>query len=372
MKRLVILHNQMAPYRLPLFDALARRYGALRVLFCYERGADRLWSTSISDYAFSHRMLPQISIGLKNRRVYFNPAIVREILAGNVDAVVITLNPETLLTSWLAYTSCKVRGVPFCIWIAHHMHRRYRPKTLFEKMIYRLYMKTERLLVQQSRSVIAYGQTTRAYVNEYLGKPLSQVFVGTQVSTKSVAPIVRDFTHKPLGLLYIGYLVKGKRIQDLIEALQSNDSKEFELIIAGDGPEKKRLETIAGRDNRIRFAGYVEGEAKDRLFRKAHVFVTPSEHDNMPNSIIEAMSYGLPLVATRQCHCPEWLKENAMVFGSGDSATLAAHLDYIYEHPEVLSAMSKKSKELADTYSLPYAVSAFEAAIRKATELDGP
>lgn len=93
--------------------------------------------------------------------------------------------------------------------------------------------------------------------------------------------------------------------------------KEFpkaELVIAGKGPLQAHLEELAeelGIAGKVQFRGFLtQGELLD-LYASAHIFVHPSEtppdhnQEGIPNSVLEAMSTGLPVVATTHGGIPE-------------------------------------------------------------------
>ena len=93
--------------------------------------------------------------------------------------------------------------------------------------------------------------------------------------------------------------------------------KEFpkaELVIAGKGPLQAHLEELAeelGIASKVRFQGFLtQGELMD-LYAESHIFVHPSEtppdqnQEGVPNSVLEAMSTGLPVVATTHGGIPE-------------------------------------------------------------------
>ncbi|HVW09931.1 MAG TPA: glycosyltransferase, partial [Bryobacteraceae bacterium] len=74
------------------------------------------------------------------------------------------------------------------------------------------------------------------------------------------------------------------------------------LLIAGDGSQSPaytaQLKELAKGDPRIRFAGDVRGELLEELLSNARLFVQPSELEGLSIGLIEAMSYGLPCVAS--------------------------------------------------------------------------
>ncbi|MBO0710164.1 MAG: glycosyltransferase [Acetobacteraceae bacterium] len=77
------------------------------------------------------------------------------------------------------------------------------------------------------------------------------------------------------------------------------DAMPAQLVIAGDGPERGRLQALAaelGLDGTVRFTGHLDDPAA--LYRGLDVFALASDTEQMPLSVIEAMASGLPIAAT--------------------------------------------------------------------------
>lgn len=104
-----------------------------------------------------------------------------------------------------------------------------------------------------------------------------------------------------LTVLALARLTRGKAVNIAVEAM-SHLPDDFVLQIAGDGPERERLEALArdlGVHERVRFLGWVSGAEKNRCFQEADIFCTPSKADSFNMSMIEAISHGLPVVTVR-------------------------------------------------------------------------
>lgn len=100
-------------------------------------------------------------------------------------------------------------------------------------------------------------------------------------------------------LLCVGNLVENKGQHIAIEAL--TQLKEFELVIAGEGPERKTLERLAralGVANRVRFLGQLKQADLASCYAAADVLLLPSSREGWPNVLLEAMACGTPVVAT--------------------------------------------------------------------------
>jgi len=98
------------------------------------------------------------------------------------------------------------------------------------------------------------------------------------------------------------------------------------VLVAGDGPLRGRLERLAeksGVADRVEFAGRIE--SRD-FFRRVHALVQPSRIENMPLSVLEAMAWGRPVLATAVGGVPELVEDGATgtLVKRGDAAGLAA------------------------------------------------
>lgn len=96
-------------------------------------------------------------------------------------------------------------------------------------------------------------------------------------------------------IISLGRLHPVKGINYLIEAVRRIDSCP-ELVIAGDGSEADSLRRLAQGSN-VRFLGRIDDV--ETLFMQGMMFVLPSLSEGLPQAMLEAMSYGLPVIATK-------------------------------------------------------------------------
>ena len=86
------------------------------------------------------------------------------------------------------------------------------------------------------------------------------------------------------------------------------------LSVAGEGPEQESLAALAdslGIAASVCFTGRLDHEQVAALYREADVMVNPSRADNMPNSVLEALASGLPVVSTRVGGVPHIVRDGA-------------------------------------------------------------
>ena len=109
-------------------------------------------------------------------------------------------------------------------------------------------------------------------------------------------------------LVTVGRLSAEKGHADLVEALRivAAQTRQFTMIIAGDGPERPRLtEAIRahGLGDNVFLVGYVD--QPKRLLEEAQLMVLPSHTEGLPNAVLESLRMGVPVLATRVGGTPE-------------------------------------------------------------------
>jgi glycosyltransferase involved in cell wall biosynthesis len=112
-------------------------------------------------------------------------------------------------------------------------------------------------------------------------------------------------TKDKLNLLYLSRVERGKGIYELLQAYKIllHDPKmnhSLHLNICGDGSEMEHVRQwiTSEKLTNIELQGFVSGDSKKMAFDNAHIFVFPSHGEGMPNAVLEAMGFGLPVVTT--------------------------------------------------------------------------
>lgn len=127
-------------------------------------------------------------------------------------------------------------------------------------------------------------------------------------------------------LLFLGRLSEEKGIMTLIKSFKYGIS--LPIKIAGTGPLEKNIKEYISENhiNNIELLGYKQGEELTKLIKEAYFIIVPSEcYENNPMSIIEAYSYGIPVIGSKIGGIPEIIKEKetGYTFPMGNSKELA-------------------------------------------------
>ena len=118
------------------------------------------------------------------------------------------------------------------------------------------------------------------------------------------------FTNDQINITIVSRLVSHKNIEKIIRAISDLNSPLINLNIIGDGPELNQLQKISlesnNKDNII-FHGKLNRDDINHIFLKSDIYIQASNYEGLPHSLLEAMSYGIPVLCTPVGECKEIL-----------------------------------------------------------------
>ncbi|HET6389274.1 glycosyltransferase [Hyphomicrobium sp.] len=146
------------------------------------------------------------------------------------------------------------------------------------------------------------------------------------------APWAAWVPHEHRVMLFLGRLHPKKNLRELIKAWPAESvSPDWHLAIAGwdEGGHEQTLQKLVrklGLSKRIHFLGPLFGREKEAAFRAADAFVLPSFSEGLPIAVLEAWSYGLPVLMTDACNLTQGFSESAAFRLSLDGDRMNAEL----------------------------------------------
>ena len=145
------------------------------------------------------------------------------------------------------------------------------------------------------------------------------------------------------------------------------------LVLVGEGPlegELRRQAEACGIADRVEFAGFLDRDGvRDRLQRAA-LFVSPSEYEGFPLTLLEALAAGAPVVSTRTG--PLAGNANALPVRAVEStaAALAAAMLHVLSHPAETARLAEDARRVVEArYGWDVTVDALEAVYGRALRL---
>ncbi len=159
----------------------------------------------------------------------------------------------------------------------------------------------------------------------------------------------------PFHLLYVGRLAPEKGVDVLIEAaaLWAGPGRDVHLHIVGKGPMDRALraqaQQVTSPHLTVTFHGYLPqgSPTLTDLYHNAHLFVLPSRSEGIPKVLLEAMAWGVPILATRVGGIPDIVQDgyNGVLVSSPTPALFVQALDQLFSSPERLEHIAEGGHE---------------------------
>lgn len=157
-------------------------------------------------------------------------------------------------------------------------------------------------ILKQADKVVANSKASADFCKKLYSKRNYQViYRGVEIDKIVDNKLIREKYGNKLIILFAGRLIDGKGVTDLIEAMKLLNSKEWILIIVGDGPRKKNLEEQTrqlGLEKQIVFWGQLERQKLMGIVNVVDIIVNPSYTEGIPTNVIEAAKCGKAIIAT--------------------------------------------------------------------------
>lgn len=172
-----------------------------------------------------------------------------------------------------------------------------------------------------------------------------------QVGNSIVCPDIPEEKHilkdnKVKEILFVGRLSKDKQVEPIIHAVESGEES-FNLTIVGDGEEYHNL--IKHEGNRVHFIGAVTPQEVKEYMKNSDILIMNSAFEGIPMTILEAISYGLPVVSTNVGGIGQVLQfgqDSEETDGTAESIRKA--IDKIEMHYEVYSKNAYQNSKAYD------------------------
>ncbi len=177
-------------------------------------------------------------------------------------------------------------------------------------------------------------------------------------------------------LVHVSNFRSLKRVDDVVaifaEARRRAPERAMTLQLVGDGPERERIRGLvraAGLDESVHFLG--ERTDLPAVLRSADLFLLPSETESFGLAALEAMSCGVPVIASRVGGVPEVVVdgETGLLAPVGDVAAMAAHVVRLLADAPLRARLGAAARRRAETvFPLEATVERYEALYRRLLE----
>lgn len=168
-------------------------------------------------------------------------------------------------------------------------------------------------------------------------------------SYSSDKPIIRSREDGMFVVCFLAFLSQNKGLYDLLEVAKffNSQKEKIKFVIAGKGEQENFLKEITKKKDysNVEFAGWADDKQKEHLYKTSNIYFLPSYKEGMPISILEAMSYSLPIISTNISGIPDEVTNgvNGFTYNPGDIKGYIEGISTLYRDKKFYENASKAS-----------------------------
>lgn len=200
---------------------------------------------------------------------------------------------------WVPMLSAQILSRSKCVNVAT-FHAKL-PETLMTRTVIKVVTPYTKSVLKYIDEFTAVSDAAAEYVCSLTDKPVALIPNGIDLN-RYKAPLRRTDNKRSKTIFYLGRLEQRKGVKHLLHAFKmvSEFNRNVTLVIAGDGPDRAKLEALAGDLNlkNVAFAGYISDKEKVHYLRTADLYCSPALYgESFGIVLLEAMATGLVTVA---------------------------------------------------------------------------
>jgi glycosyltransferase involved in cell wall biosynthesis len=207
-----------------------------------------------------------------------------------------------------------------------------------------------------ANEVIVISRVIADIIRDRCGREANLVYNGVVLPEKSGRTDYLDILGVKPGryILAVARLVPEKGLHDLLAAFKGVCG-DYRLVIAGDADHEtdysRDLKKAAAVDARVVLTGYITGEPLRQVFSHARLFCLPSYHEGLPIALLEAMSYGLPVLVSDIPANKEVALPLERYFKCGNVADLTQQLGSLLEKEITPAEQMEYRRQIEEKYN---------------------
>ena len=361
-RRLVLLTEIISPYRIPLFNALAKRSEvALHVIFLSETDPSlRQWQVYKDEIRFSYEVLPSVRKRMAGFNLLLNRRVARAL--DHASPEVILCGGYSYVASWRTMFWAKSHGVPLILWSESNAQDARRGHSLVEFL--------KRAFLKRCDRFVVPGRSARSYLSSHGVQDKVIYTAPNAVDIDLFAKAAELACNDALALrqrlqlpgryfLFVGRFVAEKGVFELLSAYAKLDERlraEIGLVLVGDGAAKPTLQGLAANiaSGHVIFPGFAQREQLPVYYALADMLILPTYTDTWGLVVNEGMACGLPVILSRAAGCAEDLVEenwNGVLIPPKNESALVAAMERLATQNDVRLQMAANSRQRIARYS---------------------
>jgi glycosyltransferase involved in cell wall biosynthesis len=360
MRKVAILMNMPAPYRVDLFNELTKNPDyEITVIYSTMIEDNRKWEISKESLKHNYVFLKVKTIKFKYKLHYKYVHI-----PFNIIKILKELNPDIIIgqeynpSVCLAFNWAKRNNKRYISWSDGTLNQ--------ERDISFVHRYLRKMICSNSEAFIASSTKTKE-AQAFYGADERKIFLSIlTMDLKKYLSTKDNYNNK--NLIFVGRLVKGKGLDLLFHALR-DVKNDFILNIIGDGEEEENLKKLAQELNiydKVNFLGFKQKDEIVKCYKESDIFVFPTRLDCFGLVITEAMCAGLPVIVSKYADGAYDLVDegkNGFIVDPYDSKELRGKIESLLSNTSIIREMGIKSHERVKKFSVENSAKGFFQAI---------
>jgi phosphatidylinositol alpha-mannosyltransferase len=250
------------------------------------------------------------------------------------------------------------------------------PETLMSRTVVKVVTPYLRSVLSYLHELTAVSDSGAEYVAGLTDEPITIIPNGIDLAKYHVAPVVKDSAEKTI--LYIGRLERRKGVKYLLQAYQllAQDNPNVRLVIAGDGPDREKLELLAEdlKLPNVSFLGYISEDLKLDLLAEADLFCSPAIFgESFGIVLLESLATGTVCVAGNNSGYIDVMQDEGAlsIVNPQDTTEFARRLDIMLHEESVRKLWQKWAHDYIKQFDYSRIVDRYEELYHEALKQHG-
>jgi len=250
-------------------------------------------------------------------------------------------------TEPLALLVSEITGIPFLVTCHGSDVPGHNPDRF--GLMHKLLLPGWRFLVRRTPLIISPSESLKRLICKQA--PYANVkVIPNGFNTGMFQPAAKEKT-----IFLCSRILPHKGFQYAIEAIKQS-APDWTVNVVGDGPFLPELKRIAeGSKTPINFLGWLDRDDRRfrRLYETSSIFIFPSEAENFPTVLLEAMAAGMAIITSTAAGCPEVVGQAALLVEPRDTGAICRQLEKLIASEDLRRKLSYAAWKRTDQFSWP-------------------
>lgn len=360
MKKICIITNIPAPYRVDLFYSLQQSYKEYEFSIIYSSANEdnRNWDSGVEKLSNVH-YLESKTIKIKGKiddKYIHIPRKVNDVLED--------INPDIVIASEYNITCIKA-----CIWCKRNKKKyiSWSDGTLFTERNINIIQKLSRKYICKNSNAFIASSTNTKKTQIHYGAKEDNVFVSLlTIDVDKYRYERKEFVGNRM--LFVGRLVKLKGLDLLLEAL-AKVNLDYRFTIVGDGDVKEDLIQQAKRlkiQDKVNFVGEKNGDEVVEYYKNSDIFILPTRQDCYGLVLLEAACATMTVISSKYAEgVPDIIEDNVsgIIVDPYNEEDMIDKINYVLKNKDNSFELAQNAYKNVDKFKFDKVILGFKKAI---------